>query len=130
LEIKIPLGGSRFPVWKLKSSLEETIFQLGNQNPPQWKCSSDLEEGNHRSGNVPPNWRKEIIAVETFLQTGGRKLSWWKRSSNLEEENHRDFEAKLHQWQGKKALPPLNLEFVLLIGRQPSYGLSFGESQI
>jgi hypothetical protein len=48
-----------------------------------------LEEENHRGGNVPPNWRKKIIAMETFLQFGGRKSSRWKRSSKLEEENHR-----------------------------------------
>ena len=50
----------------------------------------DLLQENHRDGNVPPNWRKKIIAMETFLQSGGRKSSRWKRSSNLEEENHRD----------------------------------------
>jgi hypothetical protein len=53
-----------------------------------------LEEGNHRDGNVPQIWRKEIIVVETFLRFGGRKSSWWKRSSDLEEGNHRDFVVK------------------------------------
>jgi hypothetical protein len=63
LEIKIPHGGNRFPVWKSKSPLEETIFQFGNRNPPQWKRSSDLEEENHCGGNVPPIWRRKIIVV-------------------------------------------------------------------
>jgi hypothetical protein len=31
-----------------------------------------LEGENHRDGNVPPNWRKKIIAMKTFLRFAGR----------------------------------------------------------
>ena len=55
----------------------ETLLRFGGGKSLWWKCSSDLEEGNHRGGNVPQIWRKEIIAVETFLRFGGRKSSWF-----------------------------------------------------
>jgi hypothetical protein len=77
LEIKIPLGGNHFPVWKSKSPTMEMFLRFGGRKSSQWKRSSKLEEGNHRGGNVPPNWRRKIIVMETFLQSGGRKSSWF-----------------------------------------------------
>ena len=71
----------------------------GGQKSSRWKRSSNLGEENHRDGNVPPIWRKKIIAMETFLRFGGRKSSRWKRPSNLEEENHRVFVVKYQAYQ-------------------------------
>jgi hypothetical protein len=94
LEIKIPLGGNCFPVWKSKSPLEEIVFQFGNQNPPWRKPFSSLEIEILHDGNVPQIWRRKIIVVEMFLRFGGRESSWWKCSSDLEEENHRGLGLK------------------------------------
>jgi len=61
----------------------ETSLKSGGRKSSRWKRSSNLEEGNHRDGNVPPNWRTKIIVMETFLQTGGQKSSRWKCSSRF-----------------------------------------------
>jgi len=48
------------------------FLQTGGGKSSWWKPSSKLEEENHRDGNVPPIWRRKIIAMETFLQIAGR----------------------------------------------------------
>ena len=57
LEIVIPQGGSRFPVWKLLFPKEEVIFQFGNRYPPRRTSFSSLEIVILQGGSRFPVWK-------------------------------------------------------------------------
>ena len=78
MEIKIPLGGNRFPVWKSKSSTMETFLRFGGRKKSGWKRSSSLEEKKNRDGNAPQIWRKKIIVVGVEIPSLARQKSLTK----------------------------------------------------
>ena len=56
----------------------ETFLQFGGRKSLRWKRSSDLEEENHRGGNAPQIWRKEIIVVWGEILSLARQKSLTK----------------------------------------------------